>query len=384
MERIIGRRQFLLRSGALGSAGLTVAPGVGFAANASRDVSGEASRFGLSVLGFGADPSGIKDSTAAFQNAVAETAGGCLFVPRGRYRISKQIDIEEPSLVLVGESCRGERLAGSVLFKSDGFTGEALLKASGTPGNNLSGLSISGIAIDGRSQMGSGLMVERVGNAVLTALVVQANREWGIVVDGGFLCSLHGIASLGNGTFDKQARGGGVLFSSNSRESADCRIFDSYFNKNKGAQLRLTGTGGKSRVVGLTVYGGQFERPDHHDSLVPVVAVEAADRTTFFGCNFVQPKGLPAPCLGLGSVGTELNDVSFVSCYCQYNGKGAAIRALPGVRSVSFVDFRFNGRGKLFDFAAGLEKGSIFFSRPIDLTRGSGRSAISFPVMAGG
>jgi len=338
---------------------------------------------GISVLRFGADPTGARDSTAAFQKAVDECGDGVLQVPRGKYRFKEPVNITKPGLVMVGESCRGERTAGSVLFKSRDFQGDALLRI-GRVRPNLSGVSISGIAIDGRGRAGSGIYVERAGNVVLSSIVVHENLGWGVWIDGGWLCSLHNIAANHNGTPGKAAVGGGIMFSSNTRESANCRLFDSYCNKNLGSQLKLAGSKWPKRVASLTVWGGQFERGAHEDPLVPVIDVQAADRTTFFGCNAIQPKGKPAPCVAFGNEGGMVRDVSFVSCYFQYTGKQSALTAKGHIESIDFVDCRFGGNSKLFDFDEAIPKGRIYFSRPIDLSRGKGKAAISQTALATG
>jgi len=338
---------------------------------------------GMSVLQFGADPTGEKDSVAAFQKAVDECGDGILQVPRGKYRFSKPLRITRPGLVMVGEGCRGERTAGTVLFKDKGFEGKALLMIGGVK-PTVSGVSISGISIDGRRKPGSGVYVERAGNVVLSSMVVHENLAWGVWIDGGWLCSLHNIAANHNGTPGEAAVGGGIMFSSNTRESANCRLFDSYGNKNLGSQLKLAGSKWPKRVASLTVWGGQFERGAHGDPLVPVIDVQAADRTTFFGCNAIQPKGKPAPCVAFGNGGGMVRDVSFVSCYFQYTGKHSALTAKGHIESIDFVDCRFGGKSKLFDFDEAIPKGRIYFSRPIDLARGKGRAAISYPALSTG
>jgi hypothetical protein len=50
--------------------------------------------------------------------------------------------------------------------------------------------------------------------------------------------------------------------------------------------------------------------------------------------------------------------------------------------NASFIDCRFGGRGRLFDLDERLDRGSIYFSRPIDITRGGGRHALTFPMMS--
>jgi hypothetical protein len=379
------RRRFLVQSGALATAGL-LGPSQAAPEAAPEDRASASRGLGMSVLDFGADASGTRDSTTALQTAFDRAIGGVLLIPKGKYRVRRPLTIRDSGLVVVGESCRGETGTGSILFKDEAFQGSALIEASGAQDDRLSGLSITGITVDGRGRGGSGISLRRVGNAVLDTVIVDGNDEWGIVLDGGFLCSLRGVVAIRNGRFDgKTASGGGILLSADSRACADCRIFDSYANKNRGWQLRLaSGNGRKDRVVGLTVWGCQLELAGHRDERVPVLGIDATDRTTFFGCNIVQTRDLHAPCLQLGGGENAVEDVTFVSCCFQYNGRLAAIKALPGTRSASFQDLRNYGKGKLFDFDESLERGSIYFNRPVDTARGSGAAAMSFPALING
>lgn len=60
----------------------------------------------VSVLDFGADPSGVVDATSAFQlavNAVQAAGGGTVFIPAGRYKIMSQILITGDNVSIKGE-----------------------------------------------------------------------------------------------------------------------------------------------------------------------------------------------------------------------------------------------------------------------------------------
>ncbi|MCA9248682.1 MAG: hypothetical protein KDA42_16265 [Planctomycetales bacterium] len=54
------------------------------------------------VTNFGANGSDDKDDTAAFQQAIAETDTGAIFVPAGRYLVSDLLEINKPNVVLRG------------------------------------------------------------------------------------------------------------------------------------------------------------------------------------------------------------------------------------------------------------------------------------------
>ena len=67
------------------------------------------------VKDFGAVGDGKTDDTAAFESAIAATSAGSIFIPRGRYRISRPITLQKSGVVLKGED-RNETilLAGHV------------------------------------------------------------------------------------------------------------------------------------------------------------------------------------------------------------------------------------------------------------------------------
>jgi pectate lyase-like protein len=54
------------------------------------------------VRTFGAKGDGEADDTQAFLNAIAQTDGGAIYIPPGRYKLTKVIEIRKPNLVLRG------------------------------------------------------------------------------------------------------------------------------------------------------------------------------------------------------------------------------------------------------------------------------------------
>lgn len=70
-------------------------------AAAPTDVTLQTIRGMVSVLDFGADPTGVVDSTTAFQNAVnAVSAGGILLIPGSGYNISGTVTIANPMTIM--------------------------------------------------------------------------------------------------------------------------------------------------------------------------------------------------------------------------------------------------------------------------------------------
>jgi hypothetical protein len=64
------------------------------------------------VTGFGADPTGVADSTTAFQNAIDSLAatGGIVWVPDGDYLLTAKLSIDHNSVVLRGNGHLNSRL----------------------------------------------------------------------------------------------------------------------------------------------------------------------------------------------------------------------------------------------------------------------------------
>lgn len=81
------------------------------------------------VLEFGGDPSGVLDSSAAFQSAITAAAveGGIVWVPSGTYQVAQTLRVEASNVVI-----RGEGSTSQVYFtRSEGMTGRAHLLFAG-------------------------------------------------------------------------------------------------------------------------------------------------------------------------------------------------------------------------------------------------------------
>lgn len=74
----------------------------------------------VSVMDFGADPTGTNDSTTAIQNAINAAQGSSLLVPSGTYLISGTLLVSGPISIL------GEGISNTVLLKKTGSSGHIL------------------------------------------------------------------------------------------------------------------------------------------------------------------------------------------------------------------------------------------------------------------
>jgi hypothetical protein len=81
-------------------------------AGSSRELPELAELAMVSVLDFGADPLGERDSTASFSSAIAEASinGGVVWVPEGLYRLDELLEITASHVVLAGEGAEKSKL----------------------------------------------------------------------------------------------------------------------------------------------------------------------------------------------------------------------------------------------------------------------------------
>jgi hypothetical protein len=90
-------------------AGISLAAGVtqdlrGASPSAAAPASARGASERVSVLDFGADPTGRNDSSPAFRKALAELEGGHLFLPRGNYLVERIGGLGPAGQSIVGES----------------------------------------------------------------------------------------------------------------------------------------------------------------------------------------------------------------------------------------------------------------------------------------
>ena len=86
----------------------------------------------ISVLDFGADPTGVADSTTAIQDAIdAAPQGGAVYVPNGTYEISNALVIDK-ALTIYGDGPGKwyDSLGGSIITQTDATKNVFTLKAS--------------------------------------------------------------------------------------------------------------------------------------------------------------------------------------------------------------------------------------------------------------
>lgn len=177
----------------------------------------------VSVLDFGADPTGVSDSTAAIQAAinVAASIGGAVFFPSGIYLISSSLTNSANGVSLIGVN--GTAIwngvttvyqAGSVIIKKSTMTTDAIINTGlrfsvhdlalvGQTGNTGDGISI---------QNGQSCVIANVSVAKMGGSGIRLGTKSGSIgnVNGWIL---NGVTSQYNGShgvyiYDQSTSGG--------------------------------------------------------------------------------------------------------------------------------------------------------------------------------
>jgi len=133
-----------------------------------------------SVVAYGADPTGRRDSTAAIQKAV--NAGGVIVIPQGRFLISKSIEITQPYTEIKGDE-------GSTLFLADDAPVDGIRAAPSGPLWTLHDLVVDGVTVVNSAnqynpgdnmQFTSGIDFNGIRNARIQNCTVKHFQEQGI------------------------------------------------------------------------------------------------------------------------------------------------------------------------------------------------------------
>ncbi len=127
------------------------------------------------VLRYGADPTGVADSTTAIINAVAQFAssGGRVILPPGTYAISSEIGINDSGISLVGAGRGGLHDTGTqvgaatVIKWVGGATGSPMVSVVPATGatRSLKNCDVTGILFDGGGNANVGLQIWSLSNS---------------------------------------------------------------------------------------------------------------------------------------------------------------------------------------------------------------------------
>lgn len=137
----------------------------------------------VSIIDFGADPSGTNSSSTAISDAIASlpSTGGIVKFPKGSYRITGSITINKNGVQLVGEGGNGTTSGTSATRVFwDGSSGGTMLVTSG----NLIGIGIRGIMFDGNTSAATALQLENIARSWFEDILVTRWTGPAIVLRG--------------------------------------------------------------------------------------------------------------------------------------------------------------------------------------------------------
>lgn len=143
----------------------------------------------LNVLAFGADPSGVNDSTAAFNNCIAALGGpGAIFVPEGTYITSGTILINSDNIHIFGEGFNSiiKPISGS----NFDVISTPIPASAGLSGYVINYMELDHLLIDCSNMSGT---VAGQGNGIHTygcrysfihEVFIKSCKNWAILLDG--------------------------------------------------------------------------------------------------------------------------------------------------------------------------------------------------------
>lgn len=107
------------------------------------------------ILDYGADPTGVADSTAAIQACLNENIGD-VYIPEGQFKISSKLVVPGGAVNIIGEGRR------SAIFAIGLGSGEPMIENHGTNGNRRSGQVFRDFTLSSDDGNGVGISLEYI------------------------------------------------------------------------------------------------------------------------------------------------------------------------------------------------------------------------------
>lgn len=181
------------------------------------------------VKDFGAVGDGIADDTTAIQTAINFNAGGCVYFPRGRYRITNKIVITSDKTSLVSD------FVTCAEIKLDNTSASAALEfKSSVSGGSLFANSLINMVITGTpsSNYQVGVYLERTQDFTMTTCGISDFATC-LKARGGFNCRYNSLrigpnlstnADIGEGAIEIGAATVGTAFDGYTHQFVNCHI----------------------------------------------------------------------------------------------------------------------------------------------------------------
>jgi hypothetical protein len=143
------------------------------------------------ILDYGADPSGVSDSTAAIQACLNANALGEVFFPEGVYRITDSLTMAGGAQNLIGE---GQR---SILIAYGFTSNKPIIINHGTPSVKRSNQVIKGLQLFSDNGNGVGLSLEFIERGIFKDLWFYSLQKMVSVTDQCYICLFESLRGYG-------------------------------------------------------------------------------------------------------------------------------------------------------------------------------------------
>lgn len=143
------------------------------------------------ILDYGADPTGVSDSTTAIQNCIDSNPLGEIFFPEGTYKITDSLTLAGGAQNLIGE---GQR---SILLASGFISDQPMIINHGTTGARRSNQVIQGLQLFTANGNGVGLSLEFIERGIFKDLWFYNLQKMVSVTDQCYICLFESLRAFG-------------------------------------------------------------------------------------------------------------------------------------------------------------------------------------------
>ncbi|HXN95987.1 MAG TPA: glycosyl hydrolase family 28-related protein [Candidatus Acidoferrales bacterium] len=299
----------------------------------------------LNVLRYGADPSNVTDSLAAFNNALAVAAvnGGTVFVPAGTYKISSTLQWTSTKVYLAGVTQQVSILS----FANS--TGDLISIGDGVTAPSYVGVSRFTVTASVSKSSGAAIRVQNSSYVFLDNIILGLNLFTGFQFDGGAQQLFYFL-----NTFAIQSGTNGILIGASGGLVQELRIANSTMNRTTGPGINVVNASG--------VYLSKLVAAGNNGVLINP---GNGQYVTALFCDQVIADTCPTNNWLLAPTGTGvITNISLVNCWgsscTNAGGAGFSIVAGGTVQGVTLTNFiAENNQGPGISCVAGTKIGLV-------------------------
>jgi len=143
------------------------------------------------ILDYGADPTGIADSTSAIQACLNANLLGTIYIPEGQFKITSKLVIAGGAQNIVGEGRR------SIIFALGLGSGEPMIENHGTTGNRRSGQMFTDFTLSTDDGNGIGFSLKFIERGIYKNISFFGLQQMVDVSDQCYLTLFESLRSIG-------------------------------------------------------------------------------------------------------------------------------------------------------------------------------------------